>query len=363
MTATLRNIHRWISLVFLVFWVVQAASGAFLVFHREIDDWTLRTDVDAPLDLHLLGDGIGAIEAERNAVATDVFSSTGYSTRFDVVLEDDATGSVTIARVDGHGGLLRERASDAPLLGGGVYLAVNRIHRHLLAGETGAWIVRISGIVLLSNILIALRLAWPARSRWRRTLLPARTRSKSAAVHGWHRAFGLWLAPLALVVVSCGVLLAFENDVARLLGAEGDRPPIQADAVGDTVIAPMTAVGTAMRSYPDATFTGVQMPYDGSPFYSVFLRQSSEPRQAYGATRVFVGASSGKIVGTIDPRHASIADRLMGVLLPIHSGQIGGWPGRIAVLTVGFWLIGVTVLGSTLWWVRRQAAHPRPRIS
>ena len=127
MMATLRKIHRWISLTFLLFWVVQAASGIFLVFHREVDDWTISGGHDAPLELALLGEGIEALEADKGATATDIFSSTGYSTRFDVVLEDDATGSAMIARVNGHGSLLRERAHDASVLEGGIYLAVNRI--------------------------------------------------------------------------------------------------------------------------------------------------------------------------------------------------------------------------------------------
>ena len=362
MTATLRKIHRWISLTFLLFWVVQAASGIFLVFHREIDDWTISAGHDAPLDLALLGEGIEALEADKGATATDIFSSTGYSTRFDVVLEDDASGSATIARVNGHGGLLRERSPDTSVLEGGIYLAVNRIHRQLLAGTNGRWIVRISGILLFTNILIALGLAWPARSRWRRALLPPRSPARPATIHGWHRAAGLWGAPLALVTVCCGVLLAFESETARLLGARGDRPPALATPAARTEVAPMAAVATAMRAYPGAAFTGVQMPFDGGPFYAVFLRQPAEPNQAYGATRVFVDAGSGRIVGAFDPRRAGTADRLMGVLLPLHSGQIAGWAGRIAVLATGFWLIGMIALGSTLWWTRRRQAARRTRV-
>lgn len=359
MTATFRAIHRWIGLAFLLFWIVQAASGVFLVFHREIDDWTLGGEAGQPLDLILLGQRIGTIEAEREATATSIFSSTGYSDRFDVHLEDEATGTVTIARVDGHGQLLRERALDAPALGGGFYLAVNRLHRHLLAGSAGAWLVGISGILLLSNILIGLKLAWPARSQWRRALRPRRTRSVPAAAYGWHRALGLWVAPLALVTISCGVLLAFEDGTARLLGAEGGTPSVQRDIVEGIFITPAEAVEAALRRYPQADFTGVQMPSAARPLYSVFLRQRSEADQAYGATRVFVEASSGSIVGAYDPLGTGAADRFMGVLLPIHSGQIGGRAGRIAVLAVGLWLIGMIALGSALWWVRRRQAARR----
>ncbi len=101
--------HRWVGVVCLLFWFVQAASGVFLVFHREIDEWSLSGN-DPPLDLNALGEWVAAISAERGTTATSIFSSTGHFNRFDVHLEDDTTGAVTVARVDGQGRLLRERA-------------------------------------------------------------------------------------------------------------------------------------------------------------------------------------------------------------------------------------------------------------
>ncbi len=355
--ARLRSIHRWVGFVCLLFWFVQAASGVFLVFHREIDGWSLG-DNDPPLDLTALDERIATITAERGANATSIFSSTGYSNHFDVHLEDDATGAVAVARVDGQGRILRERALEAPVWDGGIYLAANRLHRHLLAGPAGAWIVGVSGVLLLSNIVVGLTLAWPAGSRWRGALMPRRTRSAPAALYTWHRALGLWIAPLALITISCGVLLAFEDGTARLLGATR-KMPAGNQRSAETSISTAQAVEEAQRHYPGATFTGLTMPSTARPLYSVFLRQRSEPNQAYGATRVFVAATGGKVIGTFDPLREGIAVRFMSMLFPLHTGQIGGWPGRIAVLAVGLWLIGMLALGAGLGWARHRQAVQR----
>ncbi len=356
-TARLRSIHRWVGVVCLLFWFVQAASGAFLVFHREIDGWHLAGN-DHPLVATTLDERIATIAAERGADVTSIFSSTGYSNQFDAHLEDDATGAVTVVRINGQGRILRERALEAPVWEGGLYLAANRFHRHLLAGPVGAWIVGLSGIVLLSNIVVGLTLAWPARSRWRGALIPRRTRSTLAALYTWHRALGLWIAPLALVTISCGVLLAFEDGTARVLGAT-NKMPADYRRSAETFISTAQAVEEAKRHYPGATFTGVTMPSAARPLYSVFLRQRSEPNQAYGATRVFVTAADGKMIGTFDPLRAPIADRFMSVLFPLHTGQIGGWPGRIVALAIGLWVIGMLTLGVGLGWLRHRQANRR----
>lgn len=361
MTGALRRIHRAISLAFLLFWTLQAGSGVFLVFHREIDDWTLASTGDRPLDLDVLGRRVQTLEAERNAAATSIFSSTGYSNRYDVQLEEVGTGTTSTARVDGHGRLLRERAFDVPLLQGGIYLAANRLHRHLLVGAAGAWIVGISGIVLLSNLLIGLKLAWPGRAQWRKALFPRRARSPSAAVYGWHRALGLWVAPLALVTMGCGVLLAFEDGTARLLGAAGDGRPRWKATSNGAPIAPAQAAKVALDRYPGAEFTGLRMPYSGQRPYTVFLRQRGEADRPEGATRVFLDARSGQIAGSFDPLNAGAADRFMGVLEPIHTGHVGGYPGRAAVFAIGLWLVSMLCLGGALWWLRRgQPLRPRP---
>lgn len=353
----MRRMHRAVGLALLLFWIAQAASGTFLVFHRELDDLTLASGGDRALDLDRLAAEVKRIEDERGGRATAIFSSTGYSKRYDVHFEDAA--GTSILRVDGHGQVLRERPLEAPIREGGIYLAANRFHRNLLAGPAGAWIVGVSGILLLTNILLGLRLAWPARAQWRKVLLPRPARSAPARLYGRHRMLGLWLGVPAFVTIGCGVLLAFEAGTARLLGAEGWRPPPRAASPAATMIDAADAVRAGWRLYPDAAFAGLLMPASPAGLYTVFLRQPSEPSQPEGATRIFVAGDSGTVLGRFDAVRTAPADGFMGLLFPIHTGHVGGYAGRVAVAAIGLWLIAMAALGLLLWRARHGNAARR----
>ena len=346
----LRSLHRALSLAFLIFWLVQAASGTFLLFHREIDAAAFSDAADAPPDLDAIDARIEALQSDGRV--TGLFSVTGYSTIYDAHLESPA-GDAEVVRIDGSARILQRRP-----LEGGIYLAANRLHRNLLAGAAGAWLLSVSGLLLVSNLVLGLKLAWPAGGQWRKALLPPRAKAAPARLYGWHRALGLWLAPLALVTLTCGVALQFERGLSRLIGAGGDSPPITAPAAAASRTSPMAAVRAALEAYPGAAFTGLQIPAPKRSLYTVFLRQPGELEQAYGATRVFVHAADAAVVGAYDPLRAPWPDRLMSLLYPVHTGQAGGVSGRILVLVLAIWLMTMIALGVSLWRTRRSARRP-----
>lgn len=352
MRRNVRAIHRWLSLVFAAFWLVQAVSGIFLVFHRETDD-LLNGGVSRPLDAGAVALRIEAIEAEGEGRVSSIFLTSGLGRHFDMSV-DAAGGATEIVRINGVGTELVRRPLEASLTADGIYLAANRLHRSLFAGPAGEWIVGISGLLLLSNLLLGLRLAWPPKGRWRHSLLPKTTPSRPANLFGWHRALGLWGAGLALVTVSCGVMLAFDTGFGRAVGA-ASAPPIPEEQ-GPRAASLPSALAAALQRFPTAEFHGVLMPSERRAIYQFYLRQADEPRRSLGATRVYVSAVSGRVLAVYDPLEAPSANRFLDHLLPVHTGQIGGVAGRTLTVAIGFWLLGMVGLGLLLWNARRSAA-------
>lgn len=362
MQKQLRAVHRVVSLAFVVFWIIQALSGAFLVFHREIDDLA-NSGPTRQLDPDALGERLERLkEAHSGAVVTSVFLTSRLGSHYDATVEDENIGTTEIIRLNGSGDVLLQRQLDAPVLEGGLYRAANRLHRTLLAGEVGAWIVGISGFLLLTNLLLGLKLAWPAARQWKKTLLPKRARSKAANLYGLHRALGLWAAPLALVTVACGVLLAFERGTETLVGAAQVRPPKITEPAAAAPVGPSVAIQAALERYPEADFSGMILPFGSRQVYQVHLRQEGEPPQTHGATRVYVSANTGRVIGIYDPAEASPGNQFMAFLFPLHTGQIGGIAGRLVVLSLGIWLLTMIALGLSLWWARRKLKSGRPKI-
>lgn len=353
MRQALRKAHKYVSLVFLLFWAVQALSGIFLVFHREIDELATAAPAQA-LDVNRLGSAVQRIEAQNPGMAaSSIFLTSESGRHFDLMLEDD-TGASHIVRLDGQGRALLQRPLEAPITRGGAYIWANRLHRTLLAGSVGAWIVGISGVLLLTNLFVALRIAWPGFRQLRQAVLPKRARSAAAKLFSLHRALGLWLAPLALVTISCGVLLAFERGTERIVGAEQVRPP-RVDALeAGRPVSPAEAISLALKRFPASEFSGAILPSGSRSVYQIFLRQPGEARQTHGATRVYVSARSGRIARAYDPLKAPAANRFMDILFPIHTGQIGGTPTRLLVLIIGVWLLTMIGLGLALWNSRRK---------
>ena len=350
----LRAVHRGVSIAFVAFWIIQALSGAFLVFHREIDD-LVSSGSARQLDAGALGHTIEQLQGARpEKLVTSVFLTSRAGAHYDVTVEHEHTGAAEIVRVDGAGNVLLRRSLDAPPLEGGIYLAANRLHRTLLAGEVGGWVVGISGILLLTNILLGLKLAWPAAGQWKKSLLPKRARSKPANLYGLHRALGLWVAPFALITLTCGVLLAFEQGTESLVGAAQVRSPRVSEPEAAAPVGPSVAIRSSLERFPGAEFSGMILPFGSRQVYQVHLRQVGEPPQTHGATRAYVSANTGRVIGIYDPTGALPANRFMDFLFPVHTGQIGGIAGRVMILGIAIWLLTMIGLGLNLWSVRRK---------
>lgn len=346
----LLGLHRWLSLAAMLFWVLQAASGVLIVFHWELEDALIRaphhpTDpaaIETRLrELAPLGSGL---------VIESVWTSGGASDRYDVYVETPDGEAERTVRIDGAGNVLRTLTP----IESGVFDAIVGFHHDLLAGETGSWIVGISGLLLASNIVIAMFMAWPTRKRLRALRPPPKAMHGVQRVYGWHRAIGFWGMLPALALSSAGVLLVFQNSVERWLDPTSISAPIEPW----TAVSPPgfgNVVEAAMALYPDARLADVSFPTAASATWRVRLRTDGEARRAYGRTVVFVSGNSGQILANLPASDNTPRRAFLDGLFPFHTGEIAGLPGRIAVLATGLWLLSMSLLGFLLWKMRRRA--------
>ena len=122
-------------------------------------------------------------------------------------------------------------------------------------------------------------------------------------------------------------------------------------------MAPSVALNAAMAAMPGAKLSGFSFPGD-HPYYRVRLRAPGEIARLWGMTTLYVGAGDGKVLSLYDTRLPHALPRmLLDTDYPLHTGQIGGFFGRMLVLLVGLSLIAMIAMGIGLWWVRR----PKPR--
>lgn len=354
MRGTLRRLHRWLAIACALLWLSQAATGLLMVYRWELDDASLDAPA-ATLDPAALCSRIAEIEGGASPrKVTSLWATGGVEGRYDLYVED-AGGRQQVLRVDGAGRLLRTRPAEDAWLPDGLIPAAADLHQTLFAGDTGHVIVGVSGAILLSAIVMGAVLAWPRRNQARAVLLPKGARPGAARRYAWHRAFGLWLALPAFVLVSAGVMLVFYDPLERALGEDGTPAELQAvPAFAGAPIAPAAAIESALQRFPGSQLSGVSFPGDDQAWYRIRVLQPQEWRRAYGTTTVYVAASNGRILLAQDPLAAPAGRRFLDNLYPVHTGEAGGAVGRLVSLAVGAWLLAMIVLGLGLWWIRRR---------
>lgn len=344
---TLVKLHRWLGLAAAAIWLVQAVTGILLTFHFEAEDAMLSTR-HVPTDPAAIERRIETLaEAGGKARVDWIWTTAGLSDRY-IILHDDSAGVSRKAYIDGAGTMLRNApADDYSFLG-----LMREVHLTLVAGTAGHWILAVSGVLLLTNLIFGLVVAWPKRGQWRHALRPRGRRGSTAGYYSWHKALGLWAGIPALIIIASGTLVMFEEQVRDLVGAEEvSLPPNRAtgQAVGFAA-----ASRAAVAAIPGSRFVGTTMPSAEDASYHAWVRAPGELyRGGYGGSLVIVDANDGSIRGAWPITEASASQIVAASFYPLHTGEGLGLAGRILSLAIGLWLAVTIVLGVLLWWRRR----------
>jgi len=345
------SIHRWLSLCAAVFWLLQALTGILIAFHWEISDASISGQ-HHPTDLAAIERRIDRISETDGGRITEIWTTAGLPDRYNIYYEDRAGGSRSV-RILGDGSVIdRPRNDETRIMGFLVGF------HHDLFGAWGNWIVSISGLLLCSNLLLGLCVAWPKRGTWRIALTPARRGPVAARLYSWHRAVGLWAVVPALVIAATGTMLKFESGMAGLVGA--DDVSLPANPPSGDPIGFAAAAGAALAAIPGSSLTQVAWPEDDDATYRVRVRAPGEIRRAYGGSIVLIDSNNGSVRGTYPIAEAEPARGFMSALFPIHTGEAGGTIGRMLLVAVGLWLITMIVAGALLWWKRRRPRKAAP---
>src|SRR2546423_4521800 len=222
MKRKLRLLHKYLSLTVAALWLMQAMTGALLVFHWELDDWAVAGP-QRHLDPVRFGAFLEKLQATHSRqTVKSVYASGGLPGRFDVLMSGP-DGATDVLRVDGEGAVLRQRPWDHDYGHIGWLQFATYLHQTLFMHTAGNWLIGLSGVLLLTNIVLGLSLAWPRAREWARVLMPVRAGAPAAKVYSWHRAIGLWLAIPALLAVSAGTIPAHYGPPPAPL--QKPRPP------------------------------------------------------------------------------------------------------------------------------------------
>ena len=347
------KVHKYVSLALVAVWFVQIVTGMMSVFAPEINDIRFnRHYVD--LDIQAVELAIKEQDAVNPGWSPEiVFTTSKESTRFDVYFyheNSDEIGSRAI-RIDGDGTILADRRMKYDILN-----RAAELHENLWIDGWGYILLGISGIFLLSNILIGFYMLWPQRQQWRSYFIVKKGKPQVFMNLQWHRMLGLAVALPAAYLVLTGILNMWLGDMKATFGDPWAAPEsaINMQPVDAINLTLSDAVGIAWKSYPDATISIVSLATLQEPYYNIRLRQEGEIREIYGNTKMYISAVDGEVLANYDQLNSSFKASLFSSFFSLHMGQPFGLFGKIVFFLTSIILLVLGWFGMMLWWTRRK---------
>lgn len=384
------RLHRWVGLAIAPFLVVAALTGSAIAFREELDAWLnpdlfTTTATGTPLPPSAIVASVEAADprvrvfrvplphAPGEAIVVGVQPRIDPATRrpfaldHDQVFVDPVTGGVLGRRLFGAARL--DRAHLMPFL--------YQLHFTLMApARWGIWLL--GGVAILwfldafVAILLTLPRARPLLVHWRTAWRIKRDASPYRRNLDLHRAGGLWLWGVLLIIAFSGAAINLNAEVARPMVSAFStltpsareqgaprlrRPPAEPKLGFDEAFAAARRVvaerGWAMEPL-DATYI---RPY-GVYFVSVAVPGPGHD-DGIGHPHLFFDDQDGTLLRTEVPGEGSAGDVFLVLQNPLHTGRIAGLAGRIVVCVAGLVTAMLTVTGVVLWAMKRRARGAR----
>ncbi len=415
-------VHRWAGLFIAVFLFIAGLTGALISWDHELDAWLNPHLYDAkaagaPLPALDLVAKVEAADPRAQVTYFTVGFEEGHTAAFSVQPRlDPKTGEVypleyNQAFVDPASGEIvgkrfwGEISLDSENILPFLYKLHYSMHIPAFADfdRWGIWFMGIVAIVWTFDCFVGLYLTLPARTRrvaangaavefpeasgelppaggrsWWQRWKPAWQIKRNASSYrlnlDLHRAFGLWLWLMLLIVAFTSISMNLTNEVVRpILSRISSLTP---DAFDDRAPTPLNKPVVPTVSYAEAMATAAEEGRKrgwsepvGAAFYgtqhglyAIMFHRPGEEHGSGGMQKMLIlDGKDGTLVGDRVPWEGTAADVFMQLQYPLHSGRIAGIPGRILLSIMGVVVAMLSVTGIVVWFKKRAARKVRAR--
>ena len=249
-----------------------------------------------------------------------------------------------------------------------------RLHGELLIGNVGSYIVEIAASWTIVLILTGLWLWWPRnREGWGGVLYPRIRGGSRTMWRDLHGVTGFWISALVLLLLFSGLPWAkFWGDYFRFVRTSLNGGPVKQGWTNGAAVAmegmDMPEMGgmhgmsheagfdnaALDRVYLTATTLEMASPVQIKPPARVGADWGVESQAANRPLRAEVKLDSdGRVLTRSGFSDKSLADKIVGVGIAWHEGQLFGWLNQLLGVTAAAGLILICLSAIVLWWRRR----------
>ncbi|HKY82852.1 MAG TPA: PepSY-associated TM helix domain-containing protein [Sphingobium sp.] len=338
----LLRIHKYAGLAMAALLLVQALTGALLLYRGPVARWIDPAEMTSQGAAPTISAGVAVTQAELAlpgyAVAR-LFMPDVQGATFLAELSD-AHGTTRYASIDPAGGKV--------LHAGTVWAfpveAALQIHYRLMAGKAGMAVILLNALVLFTMATTGLGFWWPKRGPIAKHLSIRWTLAFRLVLRQAHRTLGV-LASLVLAFLALTGLLLI---IPELIAA-GDPAPHRLPVSAARVDRSLTM---AQSVFPQSALRDFRLA--GDRLTVNFHAPERNPRAVH------------RTVVTIAEPHIISATRaennraLWMTILPLHAGNSLGTAGPLLWLVAALVLVVLSLSGPIMWWqakaVRRRSA-------
>ena len=367
-TLTYRALWRWhfhAGLFCIPFVLVLALSGSIYLFKPQIDAFADR-DVDSL--------GVRGQRATGDAQIAAAIASLPGSKLFvyEIPREPDDAVRVHLYAPDGTGRIVYVHPETLAILKTVPHTArlteiVRTLHGELLAGRTGSILVELAACWSIIMIVTGLYLWWPRDTRGAAGVLyPRLGQGRRTFWRDLHSVTGIWISSLVLFLL----LTALPWTLVWGKGFSGLRelaaPTVKQDwsaGRADEHAAHLRAMAAQSLASPITLDELVQrvnamhldppvrvyLPTERQPFWRVRSETQNRPR----VRELEFDTRSGALLRERHFGDKPLVDRVVGVGIAAHEGQLFGAANQALGLTAALGLITLCISAIVMWWRRR----------
>ncbi|MDP0500690.1 MAG: PepSY domain-containing protein [Verrucomicrobiota bacterium JB022] len=361
--------HFWMGLLITPVLVIVSLAGALFVFEYElapvVEPGMHQVEVPASGEMLPVSQRVAAAQtaAPEGWHFTDISRYVGADRADEIVFsgEEDAHGhhehhSVFVNPYTGE--VLGQRGSTD-----GFFATVLKLHRTLLGGTFGRYLVEIATCWGIVSMLTGLLLWWPrgkgknkAAGVWK----PRLDKGLKTTLRDLHAIPGVYLALFIVTIMGTGLLYtqiwgnAFFAGLyfGKQLPAAYVSPPKSSELADGATPATVDEIMAEARTHYAFEQFYLAAPHEPGDCWTIFSNSQDGSLQE-GA--VYLDASTG---ATLDVIHFSTLQpgaKAALLFYSIHTGRIFGMPTKIIALLSCLVIVGMSLTGVWMWWRRRPA--------
>ncbi len=351
------SLHKWCGLLLAGLLVLQASTGILLSLRGEL------TNVFFPAEAPALNNGLLSEHVVNWQQREHGNLSLNRIHFYDTV----ALARLHLPDSDWPLMALFDRSSGELIKAGGLSsfpLELSaRLHYSLVAGEVGSVIIGLEGLLLFGMVLTGLWLWWPAAGRWRQSLKVHLSLRGTALWLQLHKVAGAWLALLLLVLSFTGFVLVFEDALKPVVGRFAPVDELAMPRL-PKVETPLQKRGYASAlAALDTAFPGErlrQLRFVGPDHRALIVILHNETgERSHALNFAVIDRADNQLAATFRADEAGSGEKLFQSILPIHTGHIAGWPGRLLNVLAGAGLLLMSLSGVLMWLGRRRLRAQR----